>query len=154
MSKLTEPEFYPMPLFVRLSVPDVAASAKWYQDVLGFRSVYALPGTGRRQEMNHLRLGRYQDVMLISDSSRRHPQKDERGRGMIIYLTLNKGINLLARQALAAGARVKGPTTTPWNSREFSVYDRDGYHLTFSEVVDRKKNFSDVMPETASKSSK
>lgn len=33
-------EFYPMPLFVRMFVRDVAATAKWYADALRFRSLY------------------------------------------------------------------------------------------------------------------
>jgi len=42
-------EFYPMPLFVRMSVRDVEASARWYAEALGFCSVYAMPGADGQQ---------------------------------------------------------------------------------------------------------
>ena len=146
MNQATEPEFYPMPLFVKLSVPDVATSAKWYQSALGFRCVYALPGADGRQEMNHLRLGRYQDLMLVADTNPSSSHEGQRGWGVMIYFTVDKGTDSLARQAAAAGAKVKGPTNTPWNTREVSVNDPNGYVLTFSEVLDPNKDFSHVMP--------
>jgi hypothetical protein len=60
-------EFYPMPLFLRLAVEDVGGSAAWYEERLGFRSLYIMPGPEDSQVMNHLRLGRYQDVMLVTE---------------------------------------------------------------------------------------
>ena len=81
-------EFYPMPLFVKLLVRDVVASAKWYKDALGFRSVYALAGENGTQVLNHLRLGRYQDLMLIAQ-----PQslsESTKGQGVVINLTMIK----------------------------------------------------------------
>jgi uncharacterized glyoxalase superfamily protein PhnB len=141
-------EYYPMPLFVKLSVRDVAASARWYEDALGFRSVYALPGEGGAQAMNHLRLGRYQDLMLIAQPQ--GSDESNRGQGVVINLTLNEGIDDLARRAESAGAEVEGPQETPWNTRELTVSDPDGYTLTFSQVVDPHREFSDVMPPGAS----
>ena len=141
-------EFYPMPLFVRLSVRDVAASAKWYQDALGFRSVYALTGDNGSQVMNHLRLGRYQDPMLIAQ-----PQslsESNKGQGVVINLTVEKGVEGLAQRAKSVGGRVEGPTETQWNTQEVTVSDPDGYVLTFSQVVDASRAFSDVMPPSAS----
>ena len=141
-------EFYPMPMFVGLLVRDVAASAEWYRDALGFRSVYALAGDNDTQIMNHLRLGRYQDLMLISQ-----PQslgKAAKGQGVVINLTIEKDIDGLAQRAKSVGARVEGPAETGWNTREVTVSDPDGYVLTFSQVVDADRAFSDVMPPSAS----
>jgi len=141
-------EFYPMQLFVQLSVRDVSASARWYAQALGFRSVYAMPGDSGTQAMNHLRLGRYQDLMLVAQ-----PESEsgvDRGRGVVIYLTLDGGVDELAARARAAGARVEGPAGTPWNTREVTVADPDGYVLTFSQVVDADRAFSDVMPPSVS----
>ena len=42
-------EFYPLPMFARLSVRDVAATAQWFADALGFRSVFSTPGTMARR---------------------------------------------------------------------------------------------------------
>ena len=140
-------ELYPMPMFVRLLVRDVAASAKWYRDALGFHSVYALAGDNDTQIMNHLRLGRYQDLMLIAQ-----PQslsESSKGQGVVINLTIEKDIDGLAQRAKSVGARVEGPTETGWNTQEVTVSDPDGYVLTFSQVVDTDRAFNDVMPPSA-----
>ncbi len=141
-------EFYPMPLFVKLSVSDVAASARWYEAAIGFRSVYALTGDDGAQILNHLRLGRYQDLMLIAQPQ--NSNEPNKGQGVVINLTIDEGIDSLARQAMSAGAKVEGPEETPWNTREVTVSDPDGYTLTFSQVVDPDRAFSDVMPPTVS----
>ncbi len=141
-------EFYPMPLFVKLSVRDVAASAEWYKDALGFRSVYTLVGENGTQVLNHLRLGHYQDLMLIAQ-----PQslsESTKGQGVVINLTIDKDMDSLAQRAKSAGARVEGPVETQWNTREVTVSDPDGYVLTFSQIVDANRAFSDVMPPSAS----
>lgn len=36
-------EYYPVPSFATLQVSDLPASAKWYDEALGFRRVYTLP---------------------------------------------------------------------------------------------------------------
>lgn len=141
-------EFYPMPLFVKLSVRDVAASAEWYKDALGFRSVYALAGDDGTEVLNHLRLGRYQDLMLIAQ-----PQdlgESNKGQGVVINLAIDKDIDSLAQRARSVGSRVEGPMETQWNTRELTVSDPDGYVLTFSQVVDANRAFNDVMPPSAS----
>ena len=137
-------EFYPMPLFVKLTVRDVAASADWYADALGFRSVYALPGPDAAQLMNHIRLGRYQDLMLVAQAP--GALEGPAGIGVVINLTLDGGVDALAERASAAGATIVGPANTPWNTRELSVTDPDGYTLTFSQVADATLTFDQVMP--------
>lgn len=52
----------------------------------------------------------------------------------------------LAMRAVAAGAKVKSPMNTSWNTRELSVNDPDGYVLTFSEPLDPKKKVLDIKP--------
>jgi uncharacterized glyoxalase superfamily protein PhnB len=141
-------EFYPMPLFVKLSVRDVAESAKWYEDALGFRSVYALARDDGTQMMNHLRLGRYQDVMLVAELE--HVSGSGKGQGVVVNLTLDGGVDDLAERARSAGGRVEGPAETAWNTRELTVWDPDGYALTFSQVVDPGRAFEDVMPPPSS----
>ena len=140
---MSEPEFYPMPLFVRLAVRDVAASARGYEQALGFRSVYALPRADGMQVMNHIRLGRYQDLMLVADMP--GATESSKGQGVVINLTLDRDVDNLAQQARSASAKVKGPTNTQWNTRELTVRDPDGYLLTFSQVVDPNRDFDDVM---------
>jgi uncharacterized glyoxalase superfamily protein PhnB len=140
-------EFYPMPLFVQLSVRDVVASAKSYADALGFRSVYALAGDDGTQVMNHLRLGRYQDLMLVARVE--HESGSGNGHGVVIYLTIEGRIDDLGNRARSAGGRVEGPAETAWNTRELTVWDPDGYALRFSAVVDADRAFDDVMRPSA-----
>ena len=37
-------EIYPMPSFPTLIVSDLEASSKFYQDVLGFKHIFTMPG--------------------------------------------------------------------------------------------------------------
>ena len=147
MTKENEEEFYPMPMFVRLMVRDVAATARWYEDALGFRSVYALRGADGILRMNHIRLGSCQDLMLIAQ-----PEDQEmpaKGQGVVMYMITDIYLDRLADRDRSVGSVVEGPTDTPWNPREFTVTDPEGYVLTLSTVVDRNRRFSEVMPPTA-----
>lgn len=139
-------EFYPMPLFVKLFVGDVARSAKWYAEALGFRSVYAMPGGDGLQAMNHLRLDRYQDLMLLAAPPSASPAAE---RGFVINLAFTGDMQALAERAKAAGAKVEGPLARPWNALEVIATDPDGFVLTFSQVLDASRKFSDVMPPSA-----
>jgi uncharacterized glyoxalase superfamily protein PhnB len=140
-------EFYPMPLFVKLMVRDVARSAEWYAEALGFRSVYAMPGADGRQVINHIRLDRYQDLMLLAGpQSEDHPAD----RGFVINLTFTGDMQALAERARALGAQVEGPVARPWNALEVIAADPDGFVLTFSQVLDASRKFSDVMPPSVS----
>jgi uncharacterized glyoxalase superfamily protein PhnB len=140
-------EFHPMPLFVKLMVSDVARSAAWYAAALGFRSVYAMPGADGRQMMNHLRLDRYQDLMLLP----RPPGGGQpAARDFVINLTFTGDMRALAERARATGAEVEGPVARPWNALEVTATDPDGFVLTFSQVIDMNRKFSDVMPPSVS----
>src|SRR5512147_3013759 len=114
-------EFYPMPLFVKLMVRDVARSAEWYAEALGFRSVYAMPGADGRQVMNHLRLDRYQDLMLLAGP----PSDNPAARGFVINLTFSGDMQALAERARKTGAPVEGPVARPWNALEVTATDPD-----------------------------
>jgi uncharacterized glyoxalase superfamily protein PhnB len=140
-------EFYPMPLFVKLFVRDVARSAEWYAAALGFRSVYAMPGADGRQAMNHIRLDRYQDLMLLTGPQSAGGMAE---RGFVINLTFTGDLRALAERARATGAQVEGPVARPWNALEVTATDPDGFVLTFSQVLDASRQFSDVMPPSVS----
>ena len=135
-------EFYPMPLFVSLMVRDVAQSARWYTDALGFRSVYAMPAPDGSQAMNHIRLGKHQDLMLMADTS---PEQAPKGRGVAIRINYEADLDALAERAHMFSDDVDGPTPRPWNVRELTVSDPDGYMLVFSQVIDSNRTFDDVM---------
>ena len=140
-------EFYPMPVFFSLEVRDIAASAAWYQRALGFRSVYeASPGEGGKPNMVHLRRERYQDIMLFQAATGAELWGAE-------SLTVNfspgdTSVREIADSARAADSmKVEGPIERPWNVREVTVYDPDGYRLRFSEPIDLTKTFDEVMGE-------
>ena len=50
-----QPDIYPMPSFPILAVADVAASSRWYQEVLGFAHIFTMPGPGGVAGLAHLR---------------------------------------------------------------------------------------------------
>jgi len=137
-------EFYPMPAFISLEVTDVSVSTAWYEAALGFRSVYdAPPGPDGRPAMVHLRRDRYQDLLLFpaQPGSLSTP-----GQGVVInFLPGEESVDTLARNAKTAGSpMVEGPIERPWNVREVTIHDPDGYRLRFSEPIDTTKSFAEV----------
>lgn len=133
-------EIYPMPLFLRLEVRDVTSSLAWYQQRLGFISLYTLDGANG-PAMAHLRFAKYADMMLVP-GTKPHSSK---GDGLSIYLTVNKG-ELDALVSSAGDAIVEGPVVRPWNVREIVLRDPDGFTIIVGEgPVDEQKTFDEVM---------
>ena len=133
-----------MPMFIMLEVTDLSSSAEWYQRALGFRTVYS--GPPGAFTLIHLRRERYQDILLVPTQENGLSQN---GKGVVIQLQAG-GVRVeeIARQAQAAGTvDVEGPVERPWNVRDVTVYDPDGYRLRFSEPVDMTRSFEDVMGE-------
>ncbi len=137
-------DFYPMPMFINLKVADLSASVDWYQQALGFWVVFEGPPGG--SSLAHLRRERYQDVLLVPIQSEGLGQP---GEGVTIQFQAGAmTVEEIARQARAAGTgRVDGPEARPWNVRDVTVYDLDGYRLWFSEPIDMGKGFDEVMGE-------
>jgi catechol 2,3-dioxygenase-like lactoylglutathione lyase family enzyme len=131
-------DFYPMPLFVNLEVTNLDRSAEWYQQALGFREVYRIPG------LVHLRRARYQDLLLIPSAP---GGLDSPGGGVVIQLQAGElSVDEIADAARQAGsAEVVGPLEQPWNVREVTIHDPDGYRLRFSEPIDTNLSFNEVM---------
>lgn len=135
-------DFYPMPMFINLEVADLSSSAEWYRQALGFRIVYS--GPPGAPALIHLRRDRYQDILLVTSQEARPPQP---GIDMVIQIQAGSvGVEEIARQAKAAGTvHMEGPVERPWNVRDVTIHDLDGYRLRFSEPVDTTKSFKDVM---------
>ncbi|HEX2914809.1 MAG TPA: VOC family protein [Chloroflexia bacterium] len=135
-------EFYPMPAFATLMVKDIAASKQWYQDVLGFRIVYEAPAP---LFLVHLRRERYQDILLLPA----RPGTEITPSASLI-LNFDAGQTSIAAMAEAVrtgGAHHEGPVERPWNVRELTVYDPDGYMLKFTEPLSLDRKFEDIMSE-------
>ena len=131
-------DFYPMPMFINLEVSNLDISVEWYQQALGFRVVYSVPG------LVHLRRARYQDVLLFPFES---GGLDSPGRGIVIQLQAGEvSVDEIAENARQSTATsVEGPLDRPWNVREVTVQDPDGYRLRFSEPIDTNLSFNEVM---------
>lgn len=131
-------DFYPMPMFVNLEVSNIDISAEWYQQALGFREVYRVPG------LIHLRRDRYQDVLLFPSES---GGLDSPGKGIVIQLQAGEvSVDEIAENVRqSTPTSVEGPLDRPWNVREVTVQDPDGYRLRFSEPIDINLSFDEVM---------
>lgn len=121
-------EIYPMPSFVTLQTADTATSSRWYQDVLGFEHVFTM-GSPDQPMMTHLRWTKYADVLLVPGAP-----EGIRGAGVTLTFAVTDGtVDALADRARARGAvLMTEPGNRPWNARDFSVADPEGYRLTFT----------------------
>lgn len=141
-----ESEFYPMPSFPMLSVDDLAASTQWYQDALGFRLVFTMPGHDGQPILTHLRWARYADLLLVQPWQR---PAEPRGVGVSLNFSAPGGqttVDALAERARQRGALLAaGPADTPWNTREVTVLDPNGYRLVFSEPVNMQMTMDEVV---------
>ena len=57
-------EIYPMPFFPLLIVSDLETSSKFYQEALGFKHIFSMPGPGDKPALVHLRWLKYADLLL------------------------------------------------------------------------------------------
>jgi catechol 2,3-dioxygenase-like lactoylglutathione lyase family enzyme len=139
-----------MPLFVRLEVRDIKQSLAWYQEKLGFISLYTLDGPNGPM-MAHLRFSKYADLMLVPETKQHHARQHlAKGEGLSIYFTVNKG-ELDALVSSASDSIVEGPVVRPWNVREIVVHDPDGFRIIIGEgPVNETKTFNDVMEQAKS----
>jgi catechol 2,3-dioxygenase-like lactoylglutathione lyase family enzyme len=128
-------EYYPMPAFAQLQVADLDQATRWYTDVLGFRSIFTMPGPGGAPLLAHLRRSRYQDLLLVRARKPRAPGVPV-GVGVALYFQFEESfeaLDALAERARQAGGTVEGPANTPWNTREAQFLDPDGYRLVFTK---------------------
>ncbi len=124
-----EREIYPMPAFPMLAVSDLERSSHWYQDALGFVDVFTMRGHDGAPFLAHLRWCRFGDLLL---TSARSALGDSPGRGVTLNFATSS-TDEVAERASAAGARiVEGPIDRPWNTREITILDPDGYRLNFT----------------------
>ena len=138
-------EFYPMPAFVMLEVGDTAATQKFWEQALGFRTVFAMPGPDGRPVLAHLRRARYADVLVRRAAAGGDGPK---GQGVRLnYAVPLEEIDTLFQVAVGAGAQVvQAVSDRPWNARDFTVADPDGFHVTFTAgPLKAHRSFEEVM---------
>jgi uncharacterized glyoxalase superfamily protein PhnB len=140
-------EIYPMPMFPALIVKDLEASSNFYQHALGFKHVFTMPG------LVHLRWVKYADLLLTTSRDGKEIT-EPRGVGMSLNFNLfehfNGDIDALANHAREKGATVMGPIDQPWNVREVTVLDPDGYQLIFTVPLNTELSFEAVIERASS----
>jgi catechol 2,3-dioxygenase-like lactoylglutathione lyase family enzyme len=146
-------EIYPMPSFPVLIVSDLEASSNFYQNALGFKHIFTMPGPGGRPALVHLRWVRYADLLI----TRPRDGKDLTGpKGLGISLNfgmfdrVDSDIDAFALHARKIGANVTGPIDQPWNVREVTVLDPDGYKLVFTVPLNINLGFDQVIERASS----
>lgn len=117
-------EVYPMPMFATLTAEDPAALAAWYEEALGFGTMFAGP-------LIHLRRRKYQDLLIVRGSP-----GEPAAQGLTLSFSVDGEIDDLAARAHAARSlgrsSIEGPIDTPWNTRDLRVTDPAGNRLVFT----------------------
>ena len=135
-------EIYPMPFFPTLIVKDLEASSDFYQEVLGFKHIFTMPG------LVHLRWVKYADV-LIAGHRDGEDITGTKGAGVTLNFNMldrfNGDLNAFATHARQNGANVHGPIEQPWNVREVTVLDPDGYRLVFTMPINVNLKFDEML---------
>jgi catechol 2,3-dioxygenase-like lactoylglutathione lyase family enzyme len=122
-------DIYPMPAFPQLAVSDLERSATWYQQILGFADVFTMRTPEGTPIVAHLRWCTFGDVLLVPA---RDASGEPRGRGVTLYLSADDVDLIAARASEHRVAPIDGPGDRPWNTREVTFADPDGYRLTFT----------------------
>ena len=141
-------ETYPMPCFPMLIVKDLQASSNFYQNALGFRHIFTMPGPGGQPSLVHLRCVKYADLLIGTPRDGRDLPEP---KGIGISLNFNMleyfdgDMDAFAKHARENGANVTGPIDQPWNVREVTVLDPDGYKLIFTMPININLGFEEVI---------
>lgn len=144
-----ETEFYPMPSFPTFAVRDLVASTRWYQEVLGFQLIFEMPGPNDSLTMTHLRWAKYADLLLVNDSGK---GAEPKGIGFTLTFAMgDKPIEEFAEQILKNGVDQEIKVIDqPWNVREVSVVDPDGFRLIFTQPINIEMTMDELIENVKS----
>jgi len=150
-------EIYPMPIFPTLIVNDVEASANFYRNTLGFKHIFTMTGVDAQPSLVHLRWVKYADL-LITKSQDGRELTGPKGIGISLNFNMlehfNGDMDAFAKYARDHGANVTGPVEQPWNVREVTVLDPDGYKLIFTMPINLNLSFDEVIERTRNSENK
>ena len=116
-----------------MTVNDLEAILKWYQDSLGFKV-----------EQRHEREGQLRAAALSGGNARLMLNQEDgakgpdrvKGQGFSLYFVTQQSIDALAEKFKANGGTLDvGPQDMPWGVRMISVRDPDGYKLVFAKPL-------------------
>ena len=143
-------EIYPMPSFPMLVVKDLEASSEFYQKALGFKHIFTMPGPGGQPILVHLRWVKYADLLIAGVRDSRE-LTEPRGAGISLNFGMfdrfDGAIDAFASYARENGATIRGPINQPWNVREVTVIDPDGYKLVFTVPLNIHLGFDKVLEQ-------
>lgn len=150
-------EIYPMPSFPTLIVKNVEASSSFYQNALGFKPIFTMTGPDGQPSLVHLRWTKYADL-LIARSRDGKELPEPKGVGISLNFNMfehfNGDMEGFANYARENGANVLGPIDQPWNVREVTVWDPDGYKLIFTMPINLNLSFAEVIGHAQNEESK
>ena len=116
------------PRFV-LAVPDLAQSAAWYRDVLGF-TIHEIGDPGWRFYI------RDSVFIMAGECSDAMPPRELGDHSYFAYILVDD-IDSLYEEFAAKGAELLKPLRDePWGMREFALRTIDGHRLTFGKDLD------------------
>jgi uncharacterized glyoxalase superfamily protein PhnB len=147
-------EIYPMPSFPMLIVSDLEASSRFYQTALVFKHIFTMPGPDGQPALVHLRWAKYADLLIARP---RDGKELTEPKGVGVSLNFNifdhfgDDIDVFAKHARENGADVYGPIDQPWNVREVTVIDPDGYKLVFTVPLNVNLGFDQMLEQTSNK---
>lgn len=143
-------EIYPMPSFPMLVVNDLGVSSEFYQNALGFKHIFTMSGPGGQPVLVHLRWVKYADL-LITGSRDGKELTAPKGVGISLNFGMfdrfDGDIDAFAIHARKNGANVTGPIDRPWNVREVTVLDPDGYKLVFTVPLNTNLGFDQMLEQ-------
>ena len=139
-------QIYPMPSFAVLVVSDLEASSEWYRTALGFADVFTMRMGDGTPVIVHLRWCMFADLLL---TPARAPLAAEPGAGITLNFATTSA-DQMAERARSSGAKIiSEPTDRPWNARDVTIADPDGYRLNFTaplgDETTRRARFEDIV---------
>ena len=112
-----------------IAVPDLARSAAWYRDVLGF-GIHDVGDPGWRW------LQRDACVILAGECPDAPPPAATGDHAYFAYIEV-EGIDAFHAELVARGVDILKPLRDePWGMREFAIRTIDGHRMMFGEAVD------------------
>jgi PhnB protein len=124
-------------LIPALAVKDVAASLRFYNDVLGFETSFTMPDAGGKLMHASVRRGDVEIMFGRLDLTDAHDQ-GALGKGVSLYTTVadTEDIDGLFAHARKSGATiVQEPKDQFWGHRDWTVADPDGYRIVVSKII-------------------
>ena len=114
------------------TVNDIAASLKFYTEVLGFVMVEPWMRDGKMMGAE-IRAGA-SSIFLGQDDFQKGRDR-VKGAGVRLYCDTAQDIDMLAHGIKARGGALDHePMTQPWGTRDFGLTDPDGYKITVASA--------------------